>query len=88
MSNGQNTSAMTPSHKRRPLPNWVRQGLDAAKMDLECAQKYYDRMLELLEKGNGNTAGIVLAKMGRRQSDALREIDRLLSARGKARSEQ
>jgi hypothetical protein len=44
-------------------------------------------MLVLLEQGNGNTAGIVLAKMGRRQDDALREIDRMLSAKGKERSE-
>ena len=70
--------ADTTSHKRRPLPDWVKHLAEAAKWDLEEAQKHYDRMLEKLQQGDGQTAGIILAKMGRRQSDALLALTQIL----------
>jgi hypothetical protein len=61
------------SHKRRPLPNWVIAHLDAITIDLTVALREYDEMLDKLERGDATVAGIALARMGRRISNALRE---------------
>lgn len=52
-----------PSHKRRPLPNWVAQDLDEIKMAAEAATRELERLLTRLERGDTQAAAFPVARI-------------------------
>jgi len=51
------------SHKRRPLPNWVAQDLDAIIMSASVATRELERLLGRLERGETQAAAFPLARI-------------------------
>lgn len=61
--------------KRRPLPNWLTATLEESLLDVDRAERYQQRALEHLERGDTFTTAIALAKL----STALSDIKAALS---------
>ena len=51
------------SHKRRPLPNWVAQDLDAIIMSASVATRELERLLARLERGETQAAAFPLVRI-------------------------